>query len=78
MSRAYFEVLSHIMKEKQFLFEGRNRRPPRDPVNALLSFGYAILTSDIISEIMRVGLDPYIGYLHSAVYGRPALALDIM
>ena len=43
-----------------------------------MSFGYAMLTQDVVSEIMRAGLDPYIGYLHSAVYGRPALALDLM
>lgn len=77
--RAYFEAIPLILKEGQdFFFAGRNRRPPRDPVNAMLSFGYALLTKDILSEIMRVGLDPYVGFLHSAVYGRPALALDVM
>ena len=78
-SRVYFESFPLLIKQqREFFFEGRNRRPPRDPVNAMLSFGYAMLTKDVLSELMRVGLDPYVGYLHSAVYGRPALALDLM
>jgi len=79
-SRSWFESLPYMIKneETDFFFSGRNRRPPRDPINALLSFGYSMLVKDIIGELMRVGLDPYIGFLHSAVYGRPALALDLM
>ncbi|MBT9169173.1 MAG: CRISPR-associated endonuclease Cas1 [Syntrophomonadaceae bacterium] len=79
-SRSWFESLPHMIKreETDFFFSGRNRRPPRDPINALLSFSYSMLVKDIIGELMRVGLDPYIGFLHSSVYGRPALALDLM
>lgn len=61
-----------------FDFEGRNRRPPRDPVNALLSLAYSLLAKDCFSACLTVGLDPYIGFFHQGKYGRPALALDIM
>jgi CRISPR-associated protein Cas1 len=54
------------------------RRPPTDPVNALLSYGYVILTSQVASVLASVGFDPYIGYLHASRYGKPALALDLM
>ena len=79
-SRTWFEALPVLIRreETEFFFAGRNRRPPRDPINAMLSFGYSMLVKDIVGELMRVGLDPYIGFLHSAVYGRPALALDLM
>ncbi len=59
-------------------FPGRVRRPPTDPVNALLSFGYALLTNKVASAVQVVGFDHFVGYLHSSFYGRPALALDIM
>jgi len=61
-----------------FDFEGRNRRPPRDPVNALLSLGYSLLTKDLTVACYAVGFDPYIGYYHQPRFGRPALALDLM
>jgi CRISPR-associated protein Cas1 len=61
-----------------FDFDGRNRRPPRDPVNALLSLGYALLTKDVTIKLLAVGFDPYLGFYHQPRYGRPALALDIM
>lgn len=61
-----------------FEFESRNRRPPRDPVNALLSLGYALLTKDVAIALQGVGFDPYLGFLHQPRYGRPALALDLM
>ncbi|MGI6365395.1 MAG: CRISPR-associated endonuclease Cas4g/Cas1g [Bacillota bacterium] len=78
-SRSYFGVFNILLKEKaDFNFESRNRRPPRDPVNALLSFGYAMLTKDVTSALMQAGLDPYLGLYHVAHYGRPALALDLM
>lgn len=73
----YFKSFSHILKRPE-LFNGRTRRPPRDPANALLSYGYTILLNQITSAICTVGLDPYIGYLHSSQYGKPALALDLM
>src|SRR5579883_952896 len=61
-----------------FDFEGRNRRPPRDPVNALLSLAYSLLAKDLTVACYAVGFDPYIGYYHQPRFGRPALALDLM
>jgi len=61
-----------------FDFTGRNRRPPRDPVNALLSFGYAMLAKDCAVALASVGLDPHWGFYHQPRHGRPALALDLM
>ncbi len=60
-----------------FTFEGRNRRPPRDPVNALLSFAYSLLVREVTTAAIHVGLDPYVGVFHRPRYGRPALALDL-
>src|SRR5690554_3515565 len=78
-SSSYFKAFGRLFKEEtKFDFINRNRRPPRDPVNALLSFGYAMLTKDVASALMRVGLDPYLGLYHVVHYGRPALALDLM
>ena len=62
----------------RFDFAKRNRRPPRDPVNALLSFVYAMLLKDLVATLVGVGLDPYLGFYHQPRYGRPALALDLM
>jgi len=62
----------------QFNFSGRNRRPPTDPVNALLSLAYSLLTKDCTLAAMAVGLDPYVGFYHQPRFGRPALALDVM
>jgi CRISPR-associated protein Cas1 len=76
-SSAYFQAFQTLVREP-WRFDGRVRRPPRDPVNALLSFGYAILTNQAVSLIAVVGLDPYIAYLHSPGFGKPALALDII
>jgi CRISPR-associated protein Cas1 len=59
-------------------FEGRNRRPPRDPVNALLSFGYALLARECSIAVAAAGLDPWWGLFHRPRHGRPALALDLM
>jgi CRISPR-associated protein Cas1 len=76
----YFSVFKHLVRVEtdQFTFDGRNRRPPRDPVNALLSFLYALLRSDCEGAIEGVGLDPQIGFLHAVRPGRPSLALDLM
>lgn len=63
---------------RAFTFTCRNRRPPRDPVNAMLSFGYAMLCNTVLYSIDAVGLDPYIGFYHTAKYARPSLALDLM
>ena len=78
-SAAYFAVLGQIIKcGWPHGFCKRTRRPPTDPVNAMLSYGYVILTSQVASILAGVGFDPYIGYLHSSRYGKPALALDLM
>lgn len=78
-TRDYFRVFGKLLKPKlDFDFEKRTKRPPRDPVNALLSFGYSLLVGNFISTVSTVGFDPYIGFLHSTRYGRPALALDLM
>ena len=61
-----------------FDFRIRNRRPPKDPVNALLSLGYSLLTKDVTLACAAVGLDPFLGYYHQPRFGRPALALDLM
>lgn len=80
-ARLYFAALpSMIVDEElaaQFSQLGRNRRPPRDPVNALLSFCYSMLTKDLVSVCLGVGLDPFLGVYHRSRYGRPALALDL-
>ena len=76
----YFSVFDHLVRgEKPFFsFAGRSRRPPMDATNALLSFVYALLTSDIRGALETVGLDPAVGYLHVDRPGRPSLALDLM
>jgi CRISPR-associated protein Cas1 len=73
----YFGVFGRLLKE-EWGFTGRHRRPPRDPVNALLSYGYVLLMNQVASAISIVGLDPYVGFLHSSQFGKPALALDVM
>ena len=78
-SAAYFSCFGKLIANpEQWPFVGRIKRPPTDPVNSLLSFGYSLLTNQVASAVQLVGLDHYVGYLHSSVYGRPALALDIM
>lgn len=77
-SAIYFSCFNLLIKNNEFSFNTRNRRPPTDPVNSLLSLGYALLRHDIQSAVNIVGFDPYLGYLHVAHYGRPALALDLM
>ncbi len=77
----YFSNFQGMIKNDmmvQFQFSERNRRPPLDPVNALLSFVYALLVKDCLTMIYSVGMDPYLGFLHKPRYGRPALALDLM
>jgi len=61
-----------------FAFDGRNRRPPRDPVNALLSFAYALLAKDFTIALHAAGLEPLVGFYHRPRFGRPCLALDLM
>ena len=76
-SAAYFGVFGKMLRGSM-PFVARRRRPPTDPVNALLSLGYTLLTQQVLGAIQVVGFDPYIGYLHQPRYGRPALALDLM
>jgi CRISPR-associated protein Cas1 len=76
----YFGVFDHLVRGEKpaFAFSGRSRRPPLDAVNALLSFVYALLTSDARAALETVGLDPAVGYLHADRPGRPSLALDLV
>ncbi len=76
----YFSVFNHFIVDQKeaFVFTDRNRRPPLDPVNALLSFVYTLLSHDLRSAIETVGLDPAVGFLHRDRPGRPGLALDLM
>ena len=79
-ARAYFGVFDDLVRndEPTFAFPGRSRRPPLDPLNALLSFLYALLVHDCRSALESVGLDPAVGFLHRERPGRPSLALDLM
>ena len=79
----YFQSFPQMLKsaageELRFDMHGRNRRPPVDPVNAMLSFGYAMLTRSFVVALSAVGFDPFRGFFHQPRYGRPALALDMM
>jgi CRISPR-associated protein Cas1 len=76
-AKAYFSVLRGALRE-EMTFSRRTRRPPRDPANALLSFGYTLLTHNLMTACEVVGLDPYDGFFHADKYGRPALALDLV
>lgn len=79
-ARAYFSEFRGMIKSESldFDFRGRNRRPPRDPVNAVLSFLYAMLIKQATITALTVGFDPYLGFYHQPRYGRPALALDLV
>ena len=78
----YFGNFNAVLRDNGdddlFDMNNRNRRPPTDPVNALLSFGYAMLTRTFVTVLSGVGFDPYRGFYHQPRYGRPALALDMM
>ena len=79
-ARLYFSEFSTMLKDASlgtFDFQGRNRRPPRDPINCLLSYGYSLLTKDLTAVTLAVGFDPYLGVFHKPRFGRPALALDL-
>lgn len=82
-ARLYFANFSSMLRPPEglvpeFHIDERNRRPPRDPVNAMLSFAYALLTRDATVALFKVGLDPLCGFYHQPKYGKPALALDFM
>ncbi len=76
-ARAYFQVFRQAMPA-EWGFEKRVRRPPGDPVNAMLSLGYTLLGHNMMTALEVVGLDPYDGFFHADKYGRPALALDLV
>lgn len=74
----YFPAFASILTGgDEFRLEGRNRRPPRDPINALLSFVYALLTKELTVALFACGFDPMLGFFHRPRYGRPSLALDL-
>ncbi|MGH6762518.1 MAG: type I-C CRISPR-associated endonuclease Cas1c [Phyllobacterium sp.] len=79
-AQLYFSVFDHLIRspDAEMRWTGRSRRPPLDPVNALLSFLYTLLTHDCRSACECVGLDPAVGFLHRDRPGRPSLALDLM
>lgn len=77
-SAAYFGALGLCIRNPAFSLKTRRRRPPRDPVNAMLSFGYTMLATVMESAVLRAGLDPMLGALHEAEFGRPSLVLDLI
>jgi CRISPR-associated protein Cas1 len=79
-AKIYFSVFDQLIlqQKESFFFKERSRRPPLDNLNALLSFLYTILASEVASALETVGLDPYVGFLHQDRPGRPSLALDLM
>jgi CRISPR-associated protein Cas1 len=74
----YFAVFNELLRGSGFAFGGRVRRPPTDPVNALLSFVYSLITQECASALQGVGLDPFVGFLHKDRPGRVSLALDVL
>jgi CRISPR-associated protein Cas1 len=74
----YFGQFAKLLRTAELVFHGRSRRPPRDEVNACLSFGYALLQTVTEAEVWRCGLDPQIGFFHQPLHGRPSLVLDIL
>lgn len=79
-AKAYFSTFPHLIlrNKEDFPFAGRNRRPPLDPVNAMLSFAYTLLGNEIASALETVGLDPAVGFMHTLRPGRASLALDML
>lgn len=76
----YFSVFDELIlnQKESFKFEGRNRRPPLDNINAMLSFGYSMLVNECANALQGVGLDPYVGFMHTDRPGRKSLGLDLM
>jgi CRISPR-associated protein Cas1 len=79
-AQEYFGAFDALIKGEKpaFMFSGRSRRPPLDRINAMLSFVYTLLVHDTVGALESVGLDPYVGFLHTDRPGRPSLALDLM
>ncbi len=74
----YFKAFRKMVKNSEFAFTKRSKRPPRDEVNSLLSYGYTILTTEYTYTLLSYGFDPYFGFLHEIYYGRPSLSLDLV
>ncbi len=79
-ANTYFDVFNHLIlnQKEDFQFNGRSRRPPKDEVNAMLSFVYTLIANDVAAALETVGLDPYVGFMHTLRPGRISLALDMM
>lgn len=79
-ANSYFEVFEHLIlhQKADFPFNGRSRRPPKDEINAMLSFIYTLIANDVAAALEAVGLDPYVGFMHTLRPGRTSLALDMM
>ncbi|NCU27313.1 type I-C CRISPR-associated endonuclease Cas1 [Candidatus Nomurabacteria bacterium] len=79
-AKSYFLALDELILRNRdtFFMSDRNRRPPKDPMNSMLSFFYSVLTNEVRSSLQAAGLDPYVGFMHTDRPGRPSLALDIM
>lgn len=78
-AEVYFGRFGNMLKSSQnFSFQNRNKRPPKDPVNSVLSYLYGVLAKELFSTVLAAGFDPYLGFYHQPRYGRPALALDMM
>ncbi len=77
-SAVYFSVYGKLFQTKGLIFPGRVKRPPTDPINAVLSLGYMLLFSKVLTFLNVAGFDIYLGFLHTPEYGKPALALDLM
>ena len=79
-ANTYFGIMGHLIlnQKDDFQFNGRSRRPPKDEVNAMLSFVYTLIANDVTAALESVGLDPYVGFMHTLRPGRTSLALDMM
>jgi len=79
-ANSYFGVLGKLIvqQKRDFSFNGRNKRPPKDAVNAMLSFAYTLVANEMTAALEMIGLDPYVGFLHTLRPGRASLALDMM
>jgi CRISPR-associated protein Cas1 len=77
-ARRYWETFGHMFKREDVCFNGRKKRPPPDPINAILSFGYTLLGNELRWLLDGMGFDPFLGIFHKEVYGRPSLALDLL
>jgi CRISPR-associated protein Cas1 len=77
-SALYFSVFGHCLRQSGITFTDRNRRPPRDPVNAILSLGYMLVLGEVLGMVMAQGLHPGLGFLHEVNRRRPSLALDLL